>query len=138
MNHLGLGWLGTPAMVAISASAGLGALIFARRNDDARALTMAVVLMLTASPLIWIHYFAVLLVPLAILRPKIGRAWWAPVLLWIVPVAAPTLWQIIWCWLIFTYVVVDCLRAGDAVDPGPLVLPQSQGSSAGAQLTLDP
>src|ERR671934_150181 len=45
-----------------------------------------------ASPIVWLHYLALLLVPVALSRPRFGWIWLAPALLWICPVrpAAPT------------------------------------------------
>lgn len=98
MSQLRLGWLGVPVTVVTSLALGLAVIITGRARNDARALVLATVLMLVASPLIWSHYFALLLLPLAIQRPRMDQWWWAPVLLWIGPVATPTLWQIVCCW----------------------------------------
>jgi membrane protein implicated in regulation of membrane protease activity len=45
-----------------------------------------------ASPIVWLHYLVLLLVPVALSRPRFGWIWLAPALLWICPVrpAAPT------------------------------------------------
>lgn len=64
----------------------------ARRRDDA-ALTVAVALMLAASPLVWNHYPALLIVPVAIRRPRLGPDWLAMLPLWFCPAMHVREWQ---------------------------------------------
>ena len=59
--------------------------VFARRDDDARSFTCAVAATLALSPIVWLHYLVVLLVPMAILRPRFSVLWLLPVLLWVSP-----------------------------------------------------
>ena len=40
---------------------------------------------LALSPIVWLHYLVVLLVPMAISRPRFTTLWLLPVLLWISP-----------------------------------------------------
>ena len=57
----------------------------ARREDEERSFTCAVAATLALSPIVWLHYLVVLLVPLAILRPRFSLLWLLPVLLWVSP-----------------------------------------------------
>ena len=59
--------------------------VFARRADDVRAFTCAVAATLALSPIVWLHYLVVLLVPLAIARPRFSAIWLLPILLWVSP-----------------------------------------------------
>jgi alpha-1,2-mannosyltransferase len=59
--------------------------LLARRGDDVRSFTCAVVATLALSPIVWLHYLVVLLVPMAISRPRFTPLWLLPVLLWISP-----------------------------------------------------
>ena len=59
--------------------------VFARRGDDARSFTAAVAATLVLSPIVWLHYLVLLLVPLAVLRPRFTVLWLVPVLLWVSP-----------------------------------------------------
>ena len=59
--------------------------VFARRADDRRSFTCAVAATLALSPIVWLHYLVVLLVPLAIARPRFSLIWLLPVLLWVSP-----------------------------------------------------
>ena len=49
--------------------------VFARRADDVRAFTCAVAATLALSPIVWLHYLVVLLVPLAIALPRFSAIW---------------------------------------------------------------
>jgi len=49
--------------------------------------------MLVASPVVWNHYFALLIVPLAILRPRLRIEWAIPLALWLCPATGVTGWQ---------------------------------------------
>ena len=59
--------------------------LFARRGDDVRSFTCAVAATLALTPIVWLHYLVVLLVPLAIARPRFSVIWLLPVLLWVSP-----------------------------------------------------
>ena len=59
--------------------------LFTRRGDEARAFTCAVAATLALSPIVWLHYLVVLLVPLAIARPRFSAIWLLPILLWVSP-----------------------------------------------------
>ena len=59
--------------------------VFARHADDRRSFTCAVAATLALSPIVWLHYLVVLLVPMAILRPRFSAIWLLPVLLWVSP-----------------------------------------------------
>ena len=59
--------------------------VFARRADDPRSFTCAVAATLALSPIVWLHYLVVLLVPLAVARPRFSLIWLLPILLWISP-----------------------------------------------------
>ena len=63
----------------------VGCVVFARRADEPRSFTCAVVATLAFSPIVWLHYLVVLLVPMSILRPRFSALWLLPVLLWISP-----------------------------------------------------
>ncbi len=61
------------------AIAALGAIaVFARRGDERRAFVIAVAAALACSPIVWLHYFALLLVVVAVAEPRLGPAWFVP------------------------------------------------------------
>lgn len=58
---------------------------FARREDDLRSFTCALAAALVLSPIVWMHYLALLIVPLGIARPRFSWIWLVPVVLWVSP-----------------------------------------------------
>jgi alpha-1,2-mannosyltransferase len=80
-----------------------------RRETDAFVLT--VVLMLVASPLLWSHYFALLLVPVALRRPRLSPVWALPLLMWPMPPRQPVFgWEELLAWGVTTAMLVSLLR----------------------------
>jgi hypothetical protein len=63
----------------------VGCVVLARRKDEARSFALAVAATLALSPIVWLHYLVLLLVPLAILRPRFGWLWLLPAVLWVSP-----------------------------------------------------
>jgi hypothetical protein len=59
------------------------------RDRDVAALTLVLAAALAASPIVWVHYFLLLLVPLALTRPRLS-------LLWLVPFAYQPLGEAAW------------------------------------------
>jgi hypothetical protein len=47
-----------------------------------RSFTLAVAAALTLSPIVWLDYFAVAMVPLAIARPRLSWVWFVPLATW--------------------------------------------------------
>ena len=74
------------AAVAVEMLVGLGVLVLVvlagRRGRDRDAFALAILAMLAFTPLLEIHYFAVLLVVVALYRPRFSAAWLAPVFIW--------------------------------------------------------
>lgn len=59
--------------------------LLARREEDLRSLACAIGAALALSPIVWQHYLVLLLVPLAIARPRFSAVWLLPVVLWVSP-----------------------------------------------------
>lgn len=68
--------------VFVAAGAAIVALALAwtSRHDDLGSFAWAIVAALFASPVVWSHYYALLLVPLAVATPTLGRGWLLPYL----------------------------------------------------------
>jgi hypothetical protein len=85
----------TVLSVAVTAALLVAALRVARdgsrsgRDRDAAALALALAAALAASPIVWVHYFLLLLVPIALTRPRLS-------LLWLVPFAYYPLGETAW------------------------------------------
>src|SRR4029077_5323656 len=83
---LGLGeTVGRGLALALGAALLAWCVVLARRGDEARSFTCAIAATLVLSPIVWLHYLVVLLVPLAIARPRFSLIWLLPVLLWASP-----------------------------------------------------
>lgn len=76
---LTLGLSLTAAEAVAFAAGGLllaAAVVVAQRpGGDQRSFALAIAASLLLSPIVWLHYFVLLLVPLAIARPRLDRAW---------------------------------------------------------------
>src|SRR5207248_5421783 len=48
------------------------------RDRDVTVLTLALAAALAASPIVWVHYFLLLLVPLVLTRPRLSPLWFVP------------------------------------------------------------
>ena len=73
--------VGLPASVAwglwlATAVAVLGAcVVLARRGDEQRAFVLALAAAIAFSPIVWLHYFALLLVAVAVAQPRLAPIW---------------------------------------------------------------
>jgi hypothetical protein len=63
---------------ALAAVAACAAVALGRRGREAAALLLCVATSLLATPVVWLHYYALLVVPLAILRPRFSAIWALP------------------------------------------------------------
>ncbi len=70
----------------VAAAAAVVCLVNGRRGNDQSSFVWAVGATLLATPVILSHYYALLLVPLAIVRPRVSAIWVIALLLWI-PIA---------------------------------------------------
>ena len=86
MSTLGFGD-GAARLVAVLFGVVLlaGCVVFGRRGDDLRSFTLALAASLALTPIVWLHYLVLLLVPLAIARPRYSAIWLVPLLLWLTP-----------------------------------------------------
>jgi hypothetical protein len=60
-----------------------GVVWFGSRRDDARSYACAMTAAIFVSPIVWLHSFALLLAPLAVLRPRFSPVWLLPAVGWI-------------------------------------------------------
>jgi hypothetical protein len=82
----------------------------ARRNLDIDsavfALAIGVALLLT--PILWLHYFALLLVPLAVTAKRITLCWMLPLAYWLSPFTEPQvqpLWRLLFVFALLAAIV---------------------------------
>jgi hypothetical protein len=111
----------TVALVLLLAVA---AWVIADRPDgDRRAFTLAVVACLVISPIVWLNYYGLLIVPVALLSRRLSWWWVLPAATWLFPTAnlpAP-LWKLIAAHIFLGAIVVMALRGGgrDSSVSGP-------------------
>jgi hypothetical protein len=103
MSYSPLALLRLSGSVASALSLILAALVVlavslaARTSDgDRRSFTIAVLGSLLATPVLWLHYFALLFVPIALYRPRLSGLWFVPLVLWVTPAghSEGSLWKI--------------------------------------------
>jgi hypothetical protein len=58
------------------------------RDGDRRAFVAALGASLLISPIVWVHYFVLLYVPIAIVRKRLSWLWLLPLGFWALPHAA--------------------------------------------------
>jgi len=83
--------LGASPTVARALWLGLGVALLAsvvvlgRRGDEASAFVLAITAALTLTPIVWLHYFALLAVVVALAQPRLGVAWFLPLAMVLTP-----------------------------------------------------
>jgi alpha-1,2-mannosyltransferase len=89
-------------LLAIAAAVAVAALVVRLAGDrDLGVFTAALAFGLLASPILWTHYLVVLLVPLALARPRAGAAWLATIAYWISPLEPPPhVWKVLFVLLL--------------------------------------
>ncbi len=65
---------------ALTIAFGLGVLVLACRR---RSLGLAIAAALVLSPIVWRHFFSLLIVPLALSRPRFDAVWLIPIGMWV-------------------------------------------------------
>jgi hypothetical protein len=97
-----------------------GVVFYARRGDDPRSFACAMTAVIVASPIVWLHSFALLVAPIAVLRPRLTWVWLLPAALWFVSPGtgngAP--WQTALTLGVAAVVVVEALRPSAPTSSG--------------------
>jgi Glycosyltransferase family 87 len=71
--------------------------LLARRGDERTAFIIAMAASLALTPIIWLHYFALLLVVVALVQPRLSVVWFVPFGMLITPGSGhPTPFQTAW------------------------------------------
>ena len=77
--------VGHVAMLVVGVLLLAGCVVLARRGDEQGAFFLALAAAFTFTPILWMHYFVLLAVPLAIARPRFSLLWLLPIALWVGP-----------------------------------------------------
>jgi hypothetical protein len=77
----------TPSELLAGAAvvAAVAALVLLRHCGDDVTFAAAVLTALIATPILWNHYLVLLLVPIALARPRLSPLWLLPLVLWVTP-----------------------------------------------------
>jgi alpha-1,2-mannosyltransferase len=99
----GIAGLGTAKVVADCVGIVVLGLAYRRRS-----LTLGIAASLVLSPIVWLHYFELLLLPLGINRPRLSPVWLLPFVLFICPGTGANVkgWTIIVALIVFAAVTV--------------------------------
>jgi hypothetical protein len=89
-----------------------------RLGHECAALALALAASLLASPIVQLHYFALLVVPFAVARPRLSLAWALPLAFW--ACSTPTRsWQVAGALALGTAMLVVTLRSASSPHPAP-------------------
>jgi hypothetical protein len=100
--------------VAVGLGLLAGVVVLGRRGDDRRAFVLALAASLALSPVVWLHYFLVLTLAIAVASPRPALVWLAPLVVWgaLFTVVKGTVPPVVISQLAAALVVVLALRLG--------------------------
>jgi Glycosyltransferase family 87 len=130
--HLGVGrGVGELILLVVSAVVTV-ALVHAGlvRRSDRRSMVLAVALALVASPLVWSHYFVLLLLPLAVYRPRLSPLWAVPLAMCLCPTTTPSGWELALAWALVGGCLAGVLRRAPVGRRSADRRPQAEPSSS--------
>jgi Glycosyltransferase family 87 len=106
LAHLGVGW---SAAQAVGYALGVLLLVWAYRRRSSHEASLALVCSasLLLTPILWPNYLLIMLVPLALLRPRFGIVWVLPAILIGQPVIDPAVWEVAVFLAILAVLTVD-------------------------------
>jgi alpha-1,2-mannosyltransferase len=124
--------VGAPVSVAHAtalAIAALGLVALFRIRDERKSLMVAVVVSLLATPILWMHYLILLVIPVGLARPRLARMWALPIVLWVTgnPESNGVLWRITFAIVVIAITTVVALRERHHVE-------RAEHASAGTAL----
>ncbi len=64
--------------IALGAALVAAVVLLARRGDEKSSFVLAIAAALALAPIVWLHYFALLLVVVAVARPRLAFVWFLP------------------------------------------------------------
>ncbi len=71
--------------LAVGVALVVGLVRAGRRGDERSAFVLAIATALALSPIVWLHYFALLLLVVALAQPRLGLLWFLPLAMVVTP-----------------------------------------------------
>ena len=97
--------------VAVGVGLIAAVVVLGRRGDERSAFIVAIAASLALTPIVWLHYFALLLVVVALAQPRLGLVWFVPLGMVLTPGSGhPTPFETVWTLVIAALVVALALR----------------------------
>ena len=69
-------WMATAVAIVFAA------VVVARRGDERRGFILAMAAVIACTPIVWLHYFSLLLVVVAVASPRLSPVWFVPLAMW--------------------------------------------------------
>ena len=116
---LGAGDAGVALRTLAGGAVVVAMLIVARRpGGDPVAFVLAIAAAVLATPIVWLHYFMLLLVPIAVARPRLSLVWFVPLLYWLTPFQESDgdLWRIVFGLAVATSTILLALRTRPTIE----------------------
>lgn len=88
-----------------------GVVLVARRGHERGAFLLAIAAALALTPIVWLHYFALLVVVAALAQPRLGLVWFVPLGMLVTPGSGhPAPWQTAWTLAVAAATIALALR----------------------------
>jgi hypothetical protein len=102
--------------------------VLARWRDERTAFILAIAASLALTPIVWLHYFALLSVVVAVAQPRLGLVWFVPLGMFLTPGSGhPSPFQTSWTLAVAALTIALAVRATERpwarADRGPLLRP---------------
>lgn len=126
-----------PAALALQVACVVGVFAVARRHEgDRRAFSAAILAALALSPLVWIHYYLLLIVPIGLAARRLNAVWVLPVLaFWFFTDNLSSVWPVLWVSLVVVGVAVLTLRPSrPEPDQAPLEDRERRATTTGPRI----
>jgi len=114
-THLGLGrTVGVAVIFVLALGLCAFAVVSLKRKRGQHVFAAAVLLTIVISPQVDVHYFAFLVVPLALTRTRLSWPWLVPLVLWACPSISRNWWQILLWWSLIGVLAYELFTAREA------------------------
>jgi alpha-1,2-mannosyltransferase len=77
-------WIAHSIELALAAVTLVGCVLLGRRGNERGAFVLAIATALLTSPIVWRHYFELLIPAVAVAQPTLGAVWFVPLAMWFV------------------------------------------------------